>query len=90
MVIFLNKVKVIQKNNSLKNLLIDTFNSQLFIKNIIKINSVIEKIYNGTILKNREIKIEFQLIFSLFVLSSLEINKNTVIIKKNETLICPN
>jgi phage anti-repressor protein len=90
MVIFLNNVKVIQKNSSLKNLMNETFNSQSFIKNIINIRNVIEKIYSGTILKNREMNSEFQLIFSLFVLSSLEINKNTVIIKKNETLICPN
>jgi phage anti-repressor protein len=90
MVIFLNNVKVIQKNSSLKNLMNETFNSQSFIKNIINIRSVIEKIYSGTILKNREMNSEFQLIFSLFVLSSLEINKNTVIMKKNETLVCPN
>jgi phage anti-repressor protein len=90
MVIFLNNVKVIQKNSSLKNLMNETFNSQSFIKNIINIRSVIEKKYSGTILKNREMNSEFQLIFSLFVLSSLEINKNTVIMKKNETLVCPN
>jgi UPF0042 nucleotide-binding protein len=54
------------------------------------LRSVIEKIYSGTILKNREMNSEFQLIFSVFVLSSLEINKNTVIMKKNETLVCPN
>lgn len=46
--------------------------------------------YIGTNLKNREINRAFQLKLLPFVFSSFVINKNAVIMKKNETLVCPN
>jgi hypothetical protein len=83
-------VKVAQQNNSIKNLVIETLNTQLLIVNIIRINIEIETKYIGANLKNREMNIVYQSIFPTLVLSSFVENKNAVIIKKSETLVSPN